>query len=122
MILVDTSIWIDHLRRNDPYLQAELHAQNVLVHPFVIGEVAMGNLRRRDTILKALSGLPCAVQARDVEVLHFIASHYLFGLGLGYVDAHLLTASQLTPGTRLWTRDKRLATAASRLKLQYSPA
>lgn len=115
MILVDTSIWIDHLRQGDAMLADLLQTGQVLGHAFVIGEIALGSLNRRQDILTALQGLPQAAQARDDEVLHFIAQQDLAGLGIGYVDAHLLAATRLMPGTRLWTRDKRLHGAANRL-------
>jgi len=115
MILVDTSVWIDHLRSGDAMLAALLERGQVLAHPFVIGELGLGSLRQREVVLEALQDLPRATVATDTEVLHFIASHTLFGLGIGYVDAHLLAAVQLTPGASLWTRDKRLHTAAEKL-------
>jgi predicted nucleic acid-binding protein len=117
MILVDTSIWIDHLRAGDATLQGLLEHGRVLAHPFVIGELALGRLRQRDIVLGGLHDLPQAEVARDEEVLHFIAAKALFGLGIGYVDAHLLTAVQLTAGASLWTRDRRLRVAADQLSL-----
>lgn len=117
MILVDTSIWIDHLRAGDKLLSNLLDAGRVLAHPFVTGELALGNLRQRDVILDALSDLPQAKVATDKEILHFIDQSPLFGLGIGYVDAHLLAAVRLTAGTVLWTRDKRLRGVAERLSL-----
>lgn len=117
MILVDTSIWIDHLRQGDPLLTRRLESAQVLAHPFVTGEIALGSLRQRDAVISALSDLPQARVATDEEVLRFIEREQLFGLGLGYVDVHLLAAARLTPGSTLWTRDKRLSEAAARLKL-----
>ncbi len=117
MILVDTSIWIDHLRAGDATLQGLLEHGRVLAHPFVIGELALGRLRQRDIVLGGLHDLPQAEVARDEEVLHFIAAKALCGLGIGYVDAHLLTAVQLTAGASLWTRDRRLRVAADQLSL-----
>jgi predicted nucleic acid-binding protein len=108
VILVDTSVWVDHLRAGDKALAALLDTGVVLTHPFVIGELALGNLRQREIVLNALSDLPHASVAADVEVLHFIDRHTLFGRGIGYVDAHLLAAAQLTARTELWTKDKRL--------------
>jgi hypothetical protein len=108
MILVDTSVWIDHLRQNDSALNTLLETGQILTHPFVIGELAMGNMKQREVILRALNDLPKAIPAGDAEVLHFITTHTLFGLGIGYVDAHLLAATKLTPNASLWTRDKRL--------------
>jgi predicted nucleic acid-binding protein len=115
VILVDTSVWIDHLRSDDAGLKEHLQAGRVLSHPFVIGELALGNLLGRQVILVALQDLPQANTATDAEVMRFIASHQLYGLGIGYVDAHLLAAVRLTPGASLWTRDKRLREVASRL-------
>lgn len=117
MILVDTSIWIDHLRADDETLDELLFGERVLVHPFVIGELALGNLRRRDAFLADLNGLPKARVATDPEVLRFIDRHELFGLGIGYIDAHLLVAVRLTMGATLWTRDRRLQTIAAHLGL-----
>ncbi len=117
MILVDSSIWIDHFRSMDDVLFALLERQEVLIHPFVIGEIALGNLRPRATILSTLHKLPQAVVARESEVLTLIETSSLVGLGIGYVDAHLLASAKLTDGTRLWTRDKRLTAAAARLSL-----
>ena len=107
MMLVDTSIWIDHLRQSNEKLVRLLGAGQVLAHPYVIGELALGNLRNRRAVLDALQGLPQATVATDDEVLHFIETNALFGIGIGYIDAHLLAALRLSPGTRLWTRDKR---------------
>jgi predicted nucleic acid-binding protein len=117
VILVDTSVWIDHLRGGDTTLTRLLNAGQVLAHPFVVGELALGSLRQRDTILSALQDLPQAVLASDPEVLSFIDLQQLHGLGIGYVDAHLLTAARLTHGGRLWTRDKRLHAIADRAGL-----
>ncbi len=117
MILADSSIWIDHLRAGDDRLAALLNAGRVLAHPFVIGELALGQLRQRDLVLGALRDLPQAVVAKDDEVLGFIGRTALFGLGIGYVDAHLLAAVRLTPDATLWTRDRRLHAAAERLSL-----
>jgi len=108
VILVDTSVWIDHLRAGDAHLAALLEAGRVVVHPFVIGEIALGNLSRRIDVLTALSDLPSAEMATDLEVLDLIERHSLFGRGIGYVDAHLVASARLTAGTSLWTRDKPL--------------
>ncbi len=117
MILVDTSIWIDHFRQPDLVLEALIERDDVLTHPFVIGELAMGHLRQRDAIMTWMRDLPLAISALDEEVLDFVDEHSLFGLGIGYIDAHLLAAARLTQGTALWTRDKRLDAAAQRLSL-----
>jgi len=117
MILVDTSIWIDHLRGRDAALAGLLDAGEVLSHPFVIGELALGNLRQREAVVADLQELPRAFVASDDEVVHFIHREGLFGIGIGYLDAHLLAATRLTQGASLWTRDKHLLAAAERLSL-----
>lgn len=121
MILVDTSIWIDHLRAADEQLSALLNQGVVLGHPFVVGELALGNLVNRQAVLGALLALPQAVQATGAEVLHIVGEMRLFGSGIGYTDAHLLAAVRLTPGSTLWTRDKRLKSVAVRLDLAARP-
>lgn len=113
MILVDTSVWIDHLRSGDPELASLLQDGHVLAHPWVTGELALGQLARRSEILGLLGNLPQAKVATDVEALSLIDSHQLFGLGIGYVDSHLLASTMLTTGTRLWTRDNRLTAVAA---------
>jgi len=115
VILVDTSVWVDHLRRGDPALQARLEAGEVLGHPFVTGELALGNLADREALLREFDRLPQALVAAPAEVRALIAAERLQGLGLGYIDAALLAAARLTPDARLWTRDRRLAAAAARL-------
>jgi predicted nucleic acid-binding protein len=122
LILVDTSIWIDHLRSGDPVLTELLQSGRVAVHPFVIGELALGNLRQRKLILEDLSNLPQTSVATETETLNFIDRHALFGMGIGYVDAHLLAATKLGNGMSLWTRDKRLSGVADRLNLAAYPA
>lgn len=121
MILVDTSVWVDHLRKSDEALARLLEAGKILAHPFVIGELALGNLPRRDLVLSALHDLPQASVATDREILHLVDQHLLFGLGIGYVDAHLLAAVLLTAGAGLWTRDRRLERAADRLGVAIAP-
>lgn len=117
MILVDTSVWVDHLRKSDVGLRKLLLSGQVLSHPLVIGELAMGSFTRRDLLIKELGDLPKAEVADDEEVLHFVSRESLFGLGIGYIDAHLLAAVRLMPGTLLWTRDKRLREIAFRFHL-----
>lgn len=112
MVLVDTSVWIDHFRRNDPGLVSLLAGGEVLAHPFVIGELACGNLRNRTAILEYLSALPPACSATDIETFGIIENHRLWGRGIGWVDSHLL-ASTLLSGCELWTRDARLNHAAA---------
>lgn len=113
MIVVDTSVWIDHLRTSDPRLSALLQDGQVLAHPWVTGELALGSLTRRSEVLGLLRQLPQATVATDDEVLSLIDNQQLNGLGIGYVDVHLLAATMLTTGARLWTRDKRLAAVAA---------
>ena len=120
-VLADTSIWVDHFRRADVQLVSFLDHGDVVAHPFVIGELALGNLPQRDQALRELQDLPQAKVATDREVLYFVDRHRLFGLGVGYVDAHLLAAVSLTAGAGLWTRDRRLGRAADRLGLAISP-
>jgi len=120
VILVDSSVWVDHLRSGNATLSHVLDAGRVLAHPFVIGELALGSLKQRDIILAALQDLPPAVVASETEVLQFINVQALHGLGIGYVDAHLLASTRLTLGGSLWTRDKRLHTVANRLGLASS--
>ncbi len=116
MILVDTSIWVEHLRAGSARLQALLHDDQVLCHPFVMGELACGNLRRRTQILALLAALPEARTAEHHEVVHLLDSARLYGRGLGWVDLHLL-ASALLSGCALWTLDRPLQTAAAVLKV-----
>jgi predicted nucleic acid-binding protein len=119
MILVDTSIWIDHLRQGDAHLVELLGAGRVVTHPYVIGELALGNLQHRHTVLSGLKDLPRALVATEEEVLQFVETNSIFGRGIGYIDAHLLAAVRLVPGTKLWTRDKRLLVVSRDLTLSY---
>ncbi len=119
MILVDTSVWIDHLRIGDAALATLLNTSQVLMHPFVLGELACGNLRNRSEVLALLKDLPQAALAKDDEALFFIEKHELMGRGIGYVDAHLLAAVTLCGETKIWTRDKRLRTVADAMALAY---
>ncbi len=121
MILVDTSVWADHLRAGDAALAALLNAGSVLGHPFVVGELALGPLRQRRAVLDLLSNLPRALVASDAEVLGFIDANAIFGRGVGYIDAHLLAATRLTAGARLWTRDKRLGEVAGARGVAFAP-
>jgi predicted nucleic acid-binding protein len=122
VVLVDTSVWVDHLRSGDARLSALLEKQQVLAHDFVIGEIALGNLRQRDAVITALKGLPRATRASTPEISLFIEQESLHGLGIGYVDAHLLASARLTAGAALWTRDKRLAKIAEKLGVAASAA
>ena len=117
MIIVDTSVWIDHLKSSDSVLADLLETGRVLAHSFVTGELALGSLRQRRTVLESLRDLHQASVASDDEVMMLIEREQLYGLGIGFVDAHLLAAARLTPGTLLWTRDRRLRQAAMRLGL-----
>jgi predicted nucleic acid-binding protein len=119
MILVDTSVWINHFRHPDPVLFALLDAEKIVTHPFVLGELSMGSQPKRST-LKSLFQLDHSIMATDAEVLHFVAKHKLNGVGIGYLDAHLLASAQMTPETLFWTSDKRLAFAAATLSLDYA--
>ena len=116
MILVDTSIWIDHLRRGDGRLVQLLDCGEVAMHPFVVGELLLGNVKIT-RMIDDLNALPKASVASDAEVLQFIAERKLPGSGIGYIDAHLLAATALTPETTIWTRDKRLIAVARSLSL-----
>ena len=114
MILVDTSVWVDHFRARDDQLIDLLERTAVVMHPFVVGELACGNLANRNSTVELLQQLPAATLAEHGEVLGFIAQRKLFGKGVGYVDAHLL-ASVAIGGDELWTRDRRLRTLALKL-------
>ena len=120
-VLVDTSIWIDHLRRSDTRLEALLRRKQAFAHPFVIGEIALGPMRDYDFVIQSFLKLPQAAVAREREVLSIVRQHSLMGSGIGYVDAHLLTSAVLAPEMSLWTRDRRLRAAADRLSRAYSP-
>ena len=117
MVLVDTSVWIDHFRKHDDVLAELLIKNNVLTHPFVRGELALGNLRQRDIILNLLDNLPQASVAYSEEINFFIEKNALFGLGIGLIDVHLLASTQIAQNTKLWTRDKKLMAAAMQLNL-----
>lgn len=120
MILADTSVWVEHLRKGSPSLVQLLETGGVLMHPFILGEIALGHLHRRKYVLDALAGLPQASLASDAEVLATIERHSLYGLGIGYVDVQLLTSAHKS-SARLWTRDRRLAAAAVTLGIDADP-
>jgi len=120
MILVDTSVWVDHLRDGTPALAAALEQGRVLTHPFVLGELACGNLKNRGEVLQLIGELPAAPMATDPEALDFIERRALMGRGIGYVDVHLLASVALAGTAQLWTRDKRLAAVAADLELAYA--
>ena len=121
MILVDTSVWVSHFRQGEAELVDRLERNEVLIHAFVVGELACGNLRDREAVLGLLLGLPAVVRAEEDEVLYYIARHALAGRGLGYIDMHLLTATALHGDARLWTLDRRFRDVAAALRLNYDP-
>jgi len=120
MILVDISIWIDHLRAGSPPLISLLETGMAYCHPFVIGELACGSLSNRSEILNLLQSLPQLPTATNDETLFFIEQHRLMGRGIGYNDTHLLASTAIS-AARLWTRDKRLKTIAEDMGLDYQP-
>lgn len=122
MILVDTSVWVDHLRAGVPALVGLLHDSRVVMHPFVLGELACGTIKNRREVLYLLSKLPAAPTVTDGEALAFIESRVLMGRGIGYVDVHLLASAALAGTVRLWTRDRRLAAVAADLDLAVEDA
>jgi predicted nucleic acid-binding protein len=117
MILVDTSVWIDHINASDPMLVSLLAEAHVLAHPYVIGEISLGSLRDRDVVLGALLDLPRAPTATPEETFYLIEREGLFNRGIGYVDTSLLASARLRPGVTIWTRDKRLKKVADELNL-----
>ena len=119
MVLVDTSVWIDHLRAKDDQLVKLLESNQVYMHPMVIGELACGNLQNRQCFLSLLKNLPCATEATHDEVLHHIEKNGLMGKGVGLIDLHLLAATLLTPHTSLWTREGRLQKIANSLNVNW---
>jgi predicted nucleic acid-binding protein len=117
MILVDTSVWIDHFNAADPLLISLLTDERVLAHAYVIGEISLGSLRERDVVLGALRDLPAAPVATPDETFYLIEQAKLFNRGIGYVDTSLLASARLQPGVTIWTRDKRLGKVAGELGL-----
>lgn len=120
MILVDTSVWIDHLRHENEILGQLLTQHRVCMHPMVIGELACSNLRNRDQLLDLWHNLPGTPQASHEEALILLTRRRLAGRGIGYVDLHLLASVMLQSGTQFWTKDKRLAEVADSLKLAFN--
>jgi hypothetical protein len=118
MVLVDTSVWVEHLRRGEPELRDLLNKGEVVCHPFVIGELACGHLRSREQILSLLKALPIATLVESDEILFFIEERKLAGLGLGLIDIHLL-ASCLISRVKLWTLDKKLGGVAAKLVVAH---
>ena len=121
MILVDTSVWVDHLREGVPALAAVLDEGIVLTHPLGVGELACGHLPNRSEMLALFARLPAATRASDAEALEFIEHRSLMGRGIGYIDAHVLASAALTHDARIWTRDRRLAAVALELGLGVKP-
>lgn len=119
MVLVDTSVWIDHLREPVSELVRLLESEQVLTHPFIIGELACGTLRNRQKLLYNMGRLPCVPAANDEEVLALIEFSGLMGKGVGYLDMHLLASVRLVAEVRLWTRDKKLARLAGLLSVTH---
>jgi predicted nucleic acid-binding protein len=120
VILVDTSIWIEHFRSSNPRLSELLEDDQVLVHPFVLGEIACGNLENWKEIIALMQALPTVPRANDREILFFIEQHALMGRGVGLVDMHLLASCSMQP-CWLWTADKRLKTLAVELETAFRP-
>lgn len=118
MVLVDTSIWVFHFREGNQQLKELLLNGRVGCHPYIVGELACGNLKNRAEILSLLQALPMVMTADHEEVLHFIERHQLMGIGLGYVDMHLLTSALLSR-IQLWTKDRKLKKAAIKLNISY---
>jgi len=118
MILVDTSIWITHLREGNKQLEELLMSAQVMCHPFIIGELACGNIKNRNGIISLLTALQLAQEVDFDEFLFFIDQNHLMRKGIGFVDIHLLASAKLA-GVKLWTADKRLASAADQLNLAF---
>ena len=118
MVITDTSIWVTHLRQGSRQLEKLLIDAEVMCHPFIIGELACGNLNNRNEIISLLQSLPMAPTIEFDEFIFFIERNRLMGIGIGFVDVHLLASAQLT-GIPLWTADKRLKSAATKLDLAY---
>jgi len=115
MILADTSVWINHFRRTDQQLMLLLQRNQLLMHPFVIGELAMGSLANRRRFLKTLRDFPQSIVISNDKVIVFVELHSLYGLGISLIDAHLFAAVGSDPGVKLWTCDRRLRMASTRL-------
>ncbi len=120
MVLVDTSVWVRHLREGDSDLKQLLNGGQVMCHPYIIGELACGNMKNRREILSLMQALPQATPAQHEEVLQFIELHHLMGKGLGYIDVHL-SASALLTRVPMWSYDKRLNEANEMLGIRYDP-
>lgn len=117
MLLVDTCVWVNHFRKRDPILFAELQENNVSIHPFIITELVLGSLPKRREAIAALDELPKVEVAHTDEVRRMIETHLFFQQGIGFVDAHLIASTMITPGTFLWTQDQRLRKLAVTLSI-----
>ena len=120
-ILADSSIWIDHINRQSPDLTPLLRSRRIVLHPMIIGEIALGSIRERAAFLAELAILPKATVASHAEVLAIIEWAKLYNRGIGFIDAHLLSSARLTPNCLIWTRDKSLQTEAARLDIAFAP-
>jgi predicted nucleic acid-binding protein len=118
MALVDTSVWVSHLREGNSNLEKLLNDGEVLCHPFIVGELACGNLKNRTEILSLLQSLPMSIEAEHEEVLQFVENHQLMGKGLGYIDVHLIASAVLT-GVLIWTLDRKLDEVSTKLGLGF---
>jgi predicted nucleic acid-binding protein len=118
MVLVDTSVWVDHLRSNNSGLKNLLNKGHVVCHPFIVGELACGNLSNRSEILSLLQALPLATHAEHEEVMRFIENYSLMGKGIGYIDMHLIASALLTKAP-IWTLDKKLKKVSFKVGLEY---
>jgi predicted nucleic acid-binding protein len=118
MVLVDTSVWVNHLRKGERHLEKLLLDGEVACHPFIIGELACGSIRNRSEILSLLRALPVTPTIDLTECLFFVEQNILFGMGIGFVDVHLMASAKLS-NILLWTADKNLRQAAAKLKLSY---
>jgi|TARA_R110002124_G_scaffold238705_1_gene403970 predicted nucleic acid-binding protein len=120
MVLIDTSVWIDHLRSGNPELAHLLTSSQVLMHPLIIGELACGNLQNRDTLINLWQALSPITQASHTEALALLNAQNLMGKGIGFIDLHLLASVLLTPGALLWTMDRRLNTIAQACSVSFN--
>jgi predicted nucleic acid-binding protein len=120
MVLVDTSVWIEHFKSADSRLQELLQSDAVLVHDMVIGELMLGQIKQRDQVIAYLSDMPKAQSAQHEELLVFVSHKKLYEQGIGWVDCHLLASCKITPKATLWTMDKRLAAMAQKLQIAHS--
>ena len=120
MILVDTSVWVDHLRSGNTQLSHLLNTTQVVMHPMIIGELACGHLRNRHSLISLWQTLPSITEASHAEALVLLNAHELMGKGIGFIDLHLLAATLLAPGTLLWTMDKRLNGIAQQRSVSFA--